>query len=540
MSRLFFDVANKNWVSAGVIGTSFSPNQSIPNATSSLSPTNTSNGVAIAPIMEGIIAMLSGKVSAAITNGNNSEENPTIYVEYEDLYGTICAILYDSDTNTYKYEYPVPEIEMIGSDAYPVSSAVIIPRLVELLYNQYPEFVQYYNNIKTSRDFNSPDMIKICDLLFRQSLFPTNAFDISLDDMVKVSNICLEPNFENKPITILKDISYCMNINGTFTKIVYGASGSKATPTGNTVGMALASEGEIPKEFLTEAYMPKMPKDLVVRQEMVDIAEYIYASKDEEQPINNISLFGPTGSGKSFICKYLASDRCLNVPYFSLTCSGNKDESMFTGMYQNGDKGKTIFVNSRFADFIQIPCVIELVEMNSLDEDVILALNSFMDHDYGYLVTDDFKTIKRNPKCIVISTFNPGYAGTKTPNRSVVRRADWMQRIDKVSAEEIKSMIAAVSGADDKNIIDFVYSIYETTEKFISINFDTSDNCEVSMAEYGMCAKFLALNKKLGKNNTINIIENTIVNKLVSSINFDTEVSEELKGLLNVLCVQYR
>lgn len=541
MRKLFSDaIICANQPNTEIPGTDFIPNATFIGKVSSRAASKNDVGVIYAPIVNGLIAMLSGRVSAAFTNGNDNVDNPVIYVEIENENGEICAILYDSDTNTYKYEWQGSPIEIVGAPTskMPIGMYPIIPRLVELLYNGVPEFVEYYEVIR-DEFFKKPliqckELVKICDLLYRHSLIgdgqiDKGGFDIDLDDFEKVENINLEANYEGKPIDLTLDISECMGHSGNFTKLIFANTTVSRSVNGNTNGMHLASPGEIPMEFMTPAYFPKMPSNIVLRPEMVEVAQYIYISKDDEQPINNITLFGPTGSGKSFMCKYWASESCFSVPYIAVACSGNKDESMFTGMYQNGEKGKTIYVNSKFAKYIQMPCVIEMVESNSLDEDAMLILNAFKDKDYGYLITDDFQMIKRHPKCIVVDTFNPGYAGTKTPNRSVIRRSDLAIRIDKVSADEIKSMISATSGVTDENILNLTYEVFEIIENYITTN---DLDGEVSMAEYGMCAKFLSLDKRLNRWNPITVIRNSVINKLISTIDFDREIGEEIENLL--------
>ena len=520
-----------------IAGTNRTANETIKGLVSSRASSTNDHAIVYAPIVKGLIAMLSGRVSAAFTNGNNSTENPVIYVEAENENGELCAILYDSDTNKYKCEWQSSlHEEVIGGRTMPMSEFPIIPRLVELLYNELPEFMEYYEKIR--EDFfnkpriECPELVRLCDLLYRHSLLDDEeGFDIDLEnDIVFVDTIGLEPNLQGKPIEITEDISHCMGHPGNFNKIIYGNNSSVSSKTiGDTKGYHLCKKEDIPEEYRKEAYFPKMSKNIVMRPEMVEVAEYVFATKDDEQPINNITLYGPTGSGKSFMAKYWASEKCFGVPYLTIGGSGNKDESIFVGMHQNGEKGKTIYVNSKFADYIQMPCVIEMIESNAFDEDVMLILNAFKDHDYGYLITDNFQMIKRHPQCIIVDTFNPGYAGTKTPNRSVLRRSDLMYEIDKVSSEEIKSMIAAIAGIEDERILNLTYNIFETIENYI---FTNDLDGEVSMAEYGMCARILALDKKLNRWNPIHTIENTVVNKLVSTLDFDKEIKEDIKSVL--------
>ena len=488
----------------------------------------TGTSFVLAPIVTAINAMLDKKVSALLVD---SYENPKYYIEI-NVNNKNCAILFNPANNTYVFDWDSNKVDIIGNETLeiPISFVPYVPRLLDMLYFKDSEFFEYYSAIKEHyskhKNLTIPETIKLCDLVYNQAL--TTAFFDGTETLYDfdIENIKWE-TISN--INILENISPIMGHSGDFVKMSFGNNNVQGNIKGANDLTQFSFGLKVKKEFKNEAFFPKMPKDVVIRPEMLDIARYAYMTKDDEQPLNNFSLFGPTGSGKSFICKYLASERCFGIPYITVACSGNKDESMFTGMYQNGDEGKTIFVNSKFAEYIQMPCVIELVEANSLDEDVAIALNTFMDRDYGYLITDNLKPIKRHPNCIVVSTFNPGYAGTKSPNRSVIRRYGWCAKVDKISEDEIKHMLIATSKVEDEEIINFVYKIFEIVEDFI---LEQEIDGEVSMDEYAMCAKFLALDKKMGIHNPMNVIQNTIINKLISTIDFDNDTSQELSSLL--------
>ena len=488
------------------------------------------SSIVLAPVVTALNAMFDHKVSAMLVS---SYESPIFYIEISTGNDRTCGILYDVEENTYTYDWDYNNVDIIGNEnlGIPISFVPYIPRLLELLYFKDSEFFEYYNIARDTyaktKKLNSDTIPQICDLLYNQSKLMSfdsinPIYDYDTND-IKWEKI--------KDLNIIENVSHIMGHTGKFTKL--SKTENVANSSTNQIEERFGNFSfnvKVKKAFKNEAFFPKMPKNVVIRPEMVDIARYAYATKDEEQPLNNFTMYGPTGSGKSFICKYLASEKCFGIPYIPIMCSGNKDESLFTGMYQNGPDGNTIFVNSKFAEYVQMPCLIELIESNALDEDVAIALNSFMDHDYGYLITDDLQTIKRHPNCIIISTFNPGYAGTKTPNRSVIRRSDWCTKVDKISELEIKNMFAATSGVKDETILDLVYEVYELVENFIS---EEEIDGEVSMTEYSMCAKFIALDKKMGIYNPLNVIRNTIINKLVSTIDFDEEISQELALLIS-------
>ena len=547
-------------------GTSIKAGYGDNSAVSSFSMEGDSTG-ALESCIRAIAAILQGRVSCALTDGNPpSAEAPVYYIEYagsEDAGEVPAKLLYDAQNILFSIEIEGTEArtrevlasgisgqELVGIP-HPVFFAARICELihtdplVEKTGNPAADMEATRYMESAAKDFmengilTTSDAVRMCDLIRKITASEEKNGDavFDVDFGTEDTNLTYEPDItlavtrDGKTPHITKDLTDMVSAGvcpaGTFEGLA-GVS-DEATPGKGIPGHRLCSEEEIPEQYRTPAYFPEIGP-MVDRPQFRKVADYVYGTMGTAHPINTFSLFGPTGSGKSFMCKYLASEKCFGVPYFTVVCSGNKDESMFTGMLQNGENGKTVYVNSKFADYIQMPCVIELVEMNALDEDVALALNCFMDRDYGYLVTDDFHAIKRDPRCIVISTFNPGYAGTKTPNRSVIRRSAFAMDIDKVSAHEISGMIRRLAGLgeEDSDIVTAVTDLFTKLENYVEGSETMRGAAEVSMTEYADCAQILSLDRKFGHWNPAEAAKITVVNKLVSTMDFDKDIAAEI------------
>lgn len=532
MKRLFMDaIVLEGYANTSLAKTKFVANTSY-NGVVSARGKKSDAGTVFGPVINAIVALLTGRVSAAITNGNDNPDYPVYYTEIQQLDGSIVGVLYDSANNTYKYEYEGIDTDIFGGAGKQVSEVVVLPRIIDALANIDSEAISYFDAIK--KDYNdngvisTKDAIRFCDLFYRYALYDLNGGDIDLDSFEKVDSIVLTMNEKGKPIEIVKNISSCYGKVGTFQLLEFGSSANVEEATSSLAStMTFATEDEIPEKYRTNpAYNPNVQISKM-DNEIIRFINYVMYSKDTSMPVNTAMFFGPTGSGKSYTCKMIAKK--LGVPYIAVACSNDKDTSFITGMYQNGEGGKTIYVNSKFSEYITIPCVIEMVESNSLDEDILLALNSLKDKDYGYLVTDNFETIKRNPKCIIIDTFNPGYAGTLTPNRSVVRRAEFTHYFKCADGNEIKEMIKTISGVNDDKCLNIAKSVFDTTENYIR---DNEIDGEVSMTEYADVARFLSMDMLMGQWNPLSVIRSCVANKLFSSMNFDVE---EIDGYMEII-----
>lgn len=134
----------------------------------------------------------------------------------------------------------------------------------------------------------------------------------------------------------------------------------------------------------------------------------------------NIALIGPTGSGKTHICRQVAEALGFDVAtqYAAQSCSGGMSESkIIGGLLPTGEGGK---FEPFYTDFIRLfenGGVFLGDEWDAADENVALVVNSALAN--GYMDVMGLGRIKRHPDFIMIVAMNTFGTGA---NRMYVGR----------------------------------------------------------------------------------------------------------------------
>ena len=94
----------------------------------------------------------------------------------------------------------------------------------------------------------------------------------------------------------------------------------------------------------------------------------------------NIFIYGPTGSGKSFLCSQIAES--LNLRYAFVSCTAGMGEATLGGrLLPIGAKGSFSYVISEFVDCYENGGLFLLDEMDAADPNVLLLINSALAND---------------------------------------------------------------------------------------------------------------------------------------------------------------
>lgn len=124
----------------------------------------------------------------------------------------------------------------------------------------------------------------------------------------------------------------------------------------------------------------------------------------------NIMIFGPTGCGKSHVCKQLAD--ALGLRFGFVSCTAGMSEGVITGkLLPLGEAGKFEYVISEFVDCFENGGVFLLDELDAADPNVLLVLNAALANGEICLSNRPENPIaKRHPDFVCIAAANT--AGT--------------------------------------------------------------------------------------------------------------------------------
>lgn len=93
------------------------------------------------------------------------------------------------------------------------------------------------------------------------------------------------------------------------------------------------------------------------------------------QARKNIFIYGPTGSGKSFICGQVAE--ALGLPFYFVSCTAGMSEGVLTGrLLPVGKNGTFEYVISEFVKAYEEGGVFLLDELDAADPNVLLIVNA--------------------------------------------------------------------------------------------------------------------------------------------------------------------
>lgn len=342
------------------------------------------------------------------------------------------------------------------------------------------------------------------------------------------------------------------------------------------------------KRKLTEeeaGMIPNMPDSYVTPKWVESIAEEIKESSIFTEPVRNILLSGPAGTGKTTGTMAIAS--ALGLPYVKITCSPDTDMFDIVGqMLPNTEKadvsdifkkldiptfedvemnpqetfqklfgremtkydtaadcynkivnllmdGMTqtkdfTYVESNFIKAIENGWVVELQEPNVIKRNsVMVGLNSIMENDsrVASITLPTGRTIKRHPDAVVIVTTNSEYDGCGRIQESVLSRMQTKRSIENPMKEELAERTMKQTGF--KNRVQ--------AEKMAETILAIAQYCKDKGIEGGVCgprelqnwAKKAMLLQKKDAGNFDTVTEEVIIKAAFPTMIYKTAQTEE-------------
>lgn len=154
----------------------------------------------------------------------------------------------------------------------------------------------------------------------------------------------------------------------------------------------------------------------------------------------NIELFGPTGPGKTMLCRAYAAER--KAPFFAVTAGGSSDHTQLFGKQTLEVKDGVThaqWVDGVVTMFARYGGVLLLDEVNFMPPNITSVLHPLLDGQRSIALLDNQQrqegglgmpeVIRASDDLLVVTAYNPGYRGTDDLNEAFKNRftikAEW-------------------------------------------------------------------------------------------------------------------
>lgn len=351
-----------------------------------------------------------------------------------------------------------------------------------------------------------------------------NAYYQICDYMYYARDLYLAPNYDLDNIEYKKEPVVLKHIFGPpITKGKTGTSGS------DSVKMHTAAElVPFKLKFNPEPWQQLLIPDydlstMVIPQSLVRLARTIHGEIESRKPVNNILLYGESGSGKTTQAKMLA--QLLGLPYKNHNFSYGFEESDFLGKYLPQPDGRFLFQVPMFARFFKDGGVFEFTEMDYARAEVLGFLNTPLDPELNLLKLADYDgtEIKRHPMCIIVATMNVDDVACQKMANALKKRFPRKIHVRKAERDLLIRIIKLNSGYDNEKVIDKMIDVCE--ELCEKIKNDGWEGCECTTRELIAWA-----NEMKYTSDPNEAAEDTIV----SGVTFDETLQEEIRDVIRM------
>lgn len=277
--------------------------------------------------------------------------------------------------------------------------------------------------------------------------------------------------------------------------------------------------------------IPKLEPWYIVPKMANEICTLIKESTTTYKPKRNFMFRGPSSTGKSSLCRAIAS--MLKIPYVYITCSSDTESGTFLGEPMYDQDGGIKYVESNFIKAIKNGWMIEVQEPYVIaKQGVLTALNGLLDDNAGITLPNG-EFVKRHPDTVVVFTTNVSYVGCKKPNQSVLRRMNNVYDVLMPSDDEIKQRIIANTGFNNSAILDKMIDCMNKINTYLIEEMIDDGVCGISELIDWVSTFQITKNIILSAQSTIvskatdDTLEQSKVSGIIESLFKNTDTSEQ-------------
>jgi len=281
--------------------------------------------------------------------------------------------------------------------------------------------------------------------------------------------------------------------------------------------------------------VPKDMNDLIPSKQALEVLQEIKSSYDDGTQCHNILIYGPSGTGKSTMARYIAA--MTGLPYRNINLHGEKGAD---GLYQQlFPTGTTVSKEEYMAKVASFPdafdveldpvsayekltgernekatstdvfemeekirydmlvhtndymyCdtsilktvknggIIEIMEANAAKAGTLKAFNELLD-DTNLVHLETGEIVKRHPNCIIIFTMNigDGYEGVNQLSVDFSSRMDITQYIDVPDDDTLLERVKFKIGYTDDDTIKKCIKVYHQMRRVLEEGTTYADRC---------------------------------------------------------------
>lgn len=170
------------------------------------------------------------------------------------------------------------------------------------------------------------------------------------------------------------------------------------------------------EDLIPEDVDEYIPRNLVNGNDDLDTLKTAFKARPEGHP-QNVLLKGPTGTGKTHLCKKVAEE--LELPMVRVNMNEMTTVEDFVGQFVPSEDGGFEWKDGVMVRLMKEGGLLVIDEINACPPEILFVLHSVLDFREITLTQKDGEVIEADEDFWVVGAMNPDYHGTKKLNEAL-------------------------------------------------------------------------------------------------------------------------